>query len=331
MSGQTEEKGIFLWTVCGYILPVRMEKRTAHIYLGVMQLNIGFIGAGKVGMALGLYFKRHSFPVSGYCSRTKLSAQAAAELTGSEAYETIRDLAKFSDMIFLTVTDQALVSIDSTVSALIRNQTVPGEKLWIHVSGAHSSGCLGGIRASGGAVGSMHPLQSFGTPSVSAARLEQTWFTIEGMDRAVQAIAAILEKTGGRYRLIQTENKPLYHAGACVVSNFLVTLLDSGIRFLEASGMERETIFQAIEPMIDATLANIREKGTIEALTGPIVRADYNTVQVHLQAIKTLLPSELDLYRSMALNTVRMLEGKRLSQEQAEPFRQMMEETSYGG
>ncbi len=63
----------------------------------------------------------------------------------------------------------------------------------------------------------------------------------------------------------------------------------------------------------------------------PIVRADFNTVQVHLQTIGTRLPSELDFYKSMTAKTVQMLEDKRLSQEQAKQFRLMMEETYNGG
>jgi predicted short-subunit dehydrogenase-like oxidoreductase (DUF2520 family) len=67
-------------------------------------------------------------------------------------------------------------------------------------------------------------------------------------EEAVQAVETILEKTGGKYSLIQAENKPLYHAGACVISKFLATLLESGIQLFEAAGMDREMIFQAIEP-----------------------------------------------------------------------------------
>jgi predicted short-subunit dehydrogenase-like oxidoreductase (DUF2520 family) len=112
-----------------------------------------------------------------------MSAHTAARLTGSEKYETIKDLAEFSDIIFLTVTDQALGGIDNRVSALIRDKTINAQKIWIHVSGAHSSDCLDGIKASGSAAGSMHPLQSFGDPAASAERLDKAWFTIEGTKR----------------------------------------------------------------------------------------------------------------------------------------------------
>lgn len=289
-------------------------------------MEIGFIGAGKVGRALGLYFKNHGLTVSGYYSRTIKSAQEAATLTGTREFPTIKDLAESSNIIFLSVPDDVLVEMDGQISALINNHHVSTEKIWLHVSGAHPSDCLGKIKAVGCAVGSMHPLQSFGDTDLSALRLDRTWFTVEGMEKAVSVIKEILGQTEARYTLIEAEKKPLYHAGACVVSNFLVTLLESGIQLFEASGMEREDILHAIWPLIDATQSNIRENGTTQALTGPIVRSDFGTVSVHLQALKSFMPEELEFYKAMARKTTQMLEEKRLTKEQANKFQIILEE-----
>lgn len=288
-------------------------------------MKIGFIGAGKVGKAFGLYFKNHGLAVHGYYSKTVKSAQEAARLTASQAFSTIEDLAEASDLVFITVPDQTLKKIDAEIAALLREHCIDAEMIWYHVSGAHPSGYLSEMKEAGCAVGSMHPLQSFGEPDASASRLSKTWFTLEGTKKAVDSGKTILDQIGAKYSLIKAENKPLYHAGACVVSNFLVTLLESGICFFEAAGMQRDDIFQAVEPLIDATLANIREKGTINAITGPIVRGDFNTVSVHLQALANDLPSELDFYTAMALKTVMMLQDRRLTPEQTETFQKMLE------
>ena len=292
-------------------------------------MGIGFIGAGKVGTALGLYFKSRGLEISGYYSRTPASAAQAARLTGSKDFTAPEDLARSSRIVFITVPDQALEDIDRDISALIKARAIDDDKIWLHVSGAHPAACLTKIIMAGGPVGSMHPLQSFGEPAASAARLEKAWFTIEGTDKAVFVAQELLQKTGGKYSLIRAESKPLYHAGACVISNFLVTLMESGLRYFEAAGMERQDIFQAVEPLIDATLANIREKGPIEALTGPIVRGDTNTVRAHLEALDAQLPAESDFYKSMARKTAGMLDGNRLTHEQAQKFKHILEETDH--
>jgi predicted short-subunit dehydrogenase-like oxidoreductase (DUF2520 family) len=234
-------------------------------------------------------------------------------------------LAASSDIVFVTGPDQALAEIDREADFLIHEKLIKPEITWIHVSGAHPSACLAGIKKAGCAVGSMHPLCSFGEPVSSASRLHNAWFTLEGTEKAVREAKEILDTTGGSYSVIEADNKALYHAGACVISNFLVTIMESGIRYFEATGMERKDILEAVRPLIDATLSNIREKGTIDALTGPIVRGDFNTVGVHLQALEDRLPSELDFYKALALKTARMLEGRRLTHEQTEEFQRILE------
>ncbi|MPN47000.1 hypothetical protein SDC9_194600 [bioreactor metagenome] len=140
----------------------------------------------------------------------------------------------------------------------------------------------------------------------------------------------ILKITGGKVSRIETGQKPLYHAGACIVSNFLVTLLESGIQCFEAAGIGRENIFDAVKPLIDSTLRNIREKGTVSALTGPIARGDYNTLGIHLQALREDLPSELQFYKEMAEKTIDMIAGKRITKEQEQNLRNTIKEKQYG-
>jgi predicted short-subunit dehydrogenase-like oxidoreductase (DUF2520 family) len=293
-------------------------------------LNIGFIGSGKVGKALGLYFIGHGLSVAGYYSKTFQSAQEAAQLTQTKAFDTIKALIDTCEILFITGPDHALEDIDRQIFETLTQKSDNSQKIWLHVSGAHASDCLVQIKASGYPVGSMHPLQSFGEPKASAKQLEKTFFNIEGTPKALETIQKIMKQTNGRYNIISTDQKPLYHAGACVISNYLVTLLDSGMKYLEAAGMDPKDLYQAVTPLITSTLENIWEKGTVKALTGPIVRGDIDTVLLHLKAVEKNLPAELDLYRSMALRTVAMIE-ERITGEQADKIREIMKGTNNYG
>jgi len=54
-------------------------------------IRIGFIGAGKVGVTLGAYFKNKGFCcIVGYISRSLQSSQAAAEITSTQAFSDVR-------------------------------------------------------------------------------------------------------------------------------------------------------------------------------------------------------------------------------------------------
>ena len=46
-----------------------------------MHMNIGFIGAGKVGVSLGKYLTERGMTVTGYYSKSRSSASMAAEFT----------------------------------------------------------------------------------------------------------------------------------------------------------------------------------------------------------------------------------------------------------
>ncbi|MGI6678555.1 MAG: Rossmann-like and DUF2520 domain-containing protein [Dehalobacterium sp.] len=287
-------------------------------------MRIGFIGSGRVGKALGLYFENHGLDIGGYYSKSIRSADEGAAITCSRAYLSLHDLAQACEIIFITVPDQVLKEIDIQAVKLMEQKSIDRYKIWFHVSGAHPSQILSGIKGTGCGVGSMHPLQSIGDPVTGARSLETAWFSLEGTENALETGKHILAQTGGRYSLIEGQNKPLYHAGACVISNFFVTLLESGIHYFEEVGMKREEILRAIKPLIEGTWSNVQRQDTISALTGPIVRGDLNTVHLHLETLDKELPGEMELYRALALKTVEIVENKRLSRELSEKLKQIL-------
>ena len=292
-----------------------------------MTLNIGFIGAGKAGTALGLYFSQRGLAISGYTSKTPASAQRAAQLTGSRAFHSLKSLAATSDVILITVPDLAIELIDARAADLISHNEIPRQKCWIHTSGALSSNALPDLKALGCAVGSLHPLLALGEPELSASQLSQAFFGIEGTAGALDIIRRIMSATGNPCSSISEKQKPLYHAGACMISNFFVTLLESGFRCFEAAGIDRSDCFAAIQPLLQSTLANIQTKGTINALTGPIVRGDHNTLQIQLQVMGERLLSECGFYKALAYKTIDMVAGKRIDKQQEFNLIRVLKET----
>ena len=117
---------------------------------------------------------------------------------------------------------------------------------------------------------------------------------VVGTGRAGSAIAARLAERGlavsaGREPLADAD-KPLYHAGAAMASNFLVTVYRAAARLLEESGAPPE----ALVPLMTRTIEN----GFV--LTGPIARGDWSTVEAHLRALEQRAPDLVPLYRALA-------------------------------
>jgi len=94
-------------------------------------VKIGFIGAGKIGVSLGKYFKENDLDVIGVYSRNEASAKVGAALMGVDHFDELETLTSKSDLLFLTVSDQAIKDVWETISKL----DIKG-KIICHCSGA---------------------------------------------------------------------------------------------------------------------------------------------------------------------------------------------------
>jgi predicted short-subunit dehydrogenase-like oxidoreductase (DUF2520 family) len=158
---------------------------------------------------------------------------------------------------------------------------------WVaHVSGATSLSALDPhtLRFS------VHPLQTLvksrGPEQLDGAYAAVTWETEEARVRATW-----LAQTLGLQPFDLADNaRTLYHAGAVIASNYLVTLYRAASRLLEQAAAPPE----ALVPLMRRTIENGFE------LTGPIARGDWATVDAHLAALHAEQPDIESLYRVLA-------------------------------
>jgi predicted short-subunit dehydrogenase-like oxidoreductase (DUF2520 family) len=278
----------------------------------VINLKFGFIGAGKVGKSFGIYLKNNGFNIAGYYSKSIESAKKGAKLTDSKAYDDMRQLIDNVDIIFITTNDDEIKNI---VDILYLNSFI-NNKIVVHTSGSYSSNILSPLKELSCFVYSIHPLQSFADIDNSVKSLKNSVFTIEGCLEKIHVIESILNKTNNNYFKINSDDKPIYHAGACVISNYLVTLMDYGISLFESIGIKEKEALDALYPLIDGTIQNVRNLGCSKAITGPISRGDYKTIQTHLNAMENSIPSKVDFYKNMALMTLLLSSKEKLLDEQ---------------
>jgi predicted short-subunit dehydrogenase-like oxidoreductase (DUF2520 family) len=186
-----------------------------------------------------------------------------------------RDALADADLVVLAVPDGAIPEVAGRVP--------PGP--WLaHVSGATPLAALDPHRRRF----SVHPLQTLSRER-GPEQLDGAWaaVTAESPEAAGRWLA---ETLGLRPFPLADADKPLYHAGAAIASNFLVTLYRAAARLLEASGAPPE----ALVPLMERTIEN----GF--ALTGPIARGDWSTVDAHLRALEERAPDLVPLYRALA-------------------------------
>jgi predicted short-subunit dehydrogenase-like oxidoreductase (DUF2520 family) len=196
-----------------------------------------------------------------------------------------RDVAVGADepqLVLLCVPDEAIPDVAQGLTL---------GPVWVaHVSGATSLSALDPHERRF----SVHPLQTF-TKARGPEQLDGAWAAVTGeTDEARAAGTWLAETLGLRPFLLADHARPLYHAGAAIASNYLVTLERAAASLLEAAGAPPE----ALEPLMRRTIENGFE------LTGPIARGDWATVERHREAIRAARPELEHLYETLAGATV---------------------------
>ena len=121
----------------------------------------------------------------------------------------------------------------------------------------------------------MHPLQTF-TLRRGPEQLDGAWAGITAETAEARERALWLAETLGLQPFTLADDKrAVYHAGASVASNFLVTLHRVASALVAEAGAPPE----ALVPLMMRTIENDFE------LTGPIARGDWETVERHREAL----------------------------------------------
>lgn len=288
-------------------------------------MRIGFIGAGKVATAFGRYLSSKGLTISGYHDRHPEKVAHAGHRTRSSAFHDMSELAAHSDMILITTRDD---QIEGVCRQLCEQNDIEPRHLVGHMSGAHSCRILITAQKMGAAIFSLHPLQAFANEDKALAELPNTYFSLEGENGRLEPVVKVLSQLGNPYFKLSSEYKSLYHLSACVLSNYLVTLMEIGLSALEKSGIDPKEGFAAMRPLIEGTLANIAQLGPVRALTGPIARGDAGTIEQHLKALKAPGLDRLkSVYTFMGLQTLDLATRKILNRaDKAAAVKQILEE-----
>ncbi|MCI8682283.1 MAG: DUF2520 domain-containing protein [Lachnospiraceae bacterium] len=257
-------------------------------------MQIGIIGAGKVGTTLAKYVKDHGACVTGFYSRTESSGRESAEFTGTEYFETLDSLIRASDTLFITTTDGAIVQVWDCIA----EKNVKG-KVICHFSGSLSSDIFSNWEETGAYVCSIHPIYAFSSKFTAYQNLTGAAFAVEGCRTALTRMQELFRLLPNRIAEISTSEKAKYHAAASIASNQVVGLISMAVELMEEAGISEMSAYELLKPLVENNVKSIFEavseehagrtgkkaeyRGCAQALTGPIERNDTETVRKHLE------------------------------------------------
>lgn len=288
-----------------------------------MNPTFAIVGCGKVGKALGKFLVAAGYTAVGVASKYISSAQKAADMLHTERYSDVPwKITRTADIVLITTPDDAIAE---TCGLIAGNNGFKKDAVVLHCSGALPSTILSPAVRCGAYIASMHPLQSFAAEDYIDNPFEGIIISVEGDLKALETAKQLATSLGATCLSIQTSAKTLYHAAAVAASNYLVTLIALSFRLLHEAGISGQAAYEALHPLIDGTLSNIRTVGIPEALTGPVARGDVDTVQKHLKEIKAKTPDLLNLFKTLGLHTVDIATAKgSLSETTAKQLRNIL-------
>jgi len=263
---------------------------------------VSIIGSGRLGTALGVALLHRGYSVESLVARRVRRARSAARLLDADiqvlAAKELRSL-RAADVFLITVPDDQIASVAEEMTGLEFTATA------LHTSGALSSTVLAPLRKRGWKTGSIHPLLSVSNPSDP---IEGAFWSVEGDQSAVRAGKVIVRDLGGQSFFMRSEDKPLYHAAAVMVSGNVTALFDVALEMLSECGLKRTTARNILLPLIASTVRNLETKDPAQALTGTFSRGDLETVKRHLAALKRN-PDALELYRLLGKRSLKLTKG----------------------
>jgi len=253
------------------------------------------IGPGHVGRGLSRAFRTSGVRLIGLHGKR---ASGVATSTGVLPPEI-----SSANVIIVAVRD---VQLDAAIAELIEaeaDRKLTAGTVILHTSAIAEPSGLDALRARDFAGGTFHPLVPFADPDASADLLRHGWIGVDGDNAAVNASRRLAGQIGARTMDIPPGKKAAYHAAAVIASNFPVVLASVASRLRRDIGMPEGSSLQAVTSLIGGALTNMKQSLPDDALTGPVLRGDTETIARHLRAL-TPHGDAHEVYRALSIAAV---------------------------
>jgi predicted short-subunit dehydrogenase-like oxidoreductase (DUF2520 family) len=258
------------------------------------RLRVGVIGTGRVGSVLGAALARAGHEVVAVSAVSDASVQRADRmLPGVPRMQPAAVLAA-ADLALLTVPDDALPGL---VAGLAATDAPLEGRLLVHASGRYGTRVLDPATRRGALPLALHPVMTFAGRPDDLDRLAGICFGVTAPDQLRTVAEALVIEMGGEPVFIEEENRGLYHAALASGANHLVTLVVQAADLLSQAGVPNPS--RMLTPLLTAALDNALRLGDA-GLTGPVARADADTVASHVAALREVSPEALRAYVALA-------------------------------
>lgn len=267
-----------------------------------MQRNVGIIGTGRVGTAIGFALDKKGYPIIGADRNSRKVRPFYKRLKLKFISLSNQTIAEKAKIIFITTQDSEIAKVYNEILPYLRkNQTI------IHCSGVLNNSIFKAADKKGIIIIGLHPIQTFPTIKQAIGATKNIYYSIEAKGKAKTIAKQIVKDLEGIPIFIQAKDKPLYHIMCVFASNYLVALMSAVLDIAQVMKIKPTKALKMLEPLINQTLKNIKKSGIEKSLSGPIERGDIKTIKSHLTILRKRMPQLLPLYQTLGLKILNLL------------------------
>jgi len=246
------------------------------------QYNISFAGAGRVAGALCREMFRSGIKIRQVVSESESDGRPLADECKA-LWSSELSFSDYNHAVIIAVPDHKLRDVLSSVKCR--------EKCVV----AHTAGSYGleifpdKLKRTG----VFYPLQTFSKGRT--VNFRDLPFLIEASgDDTEKILNDLALSIGGKVHYIDSERRKMVHLAAVFMNNFTNYMLTAGTEVAAYAGLSTG-IF---EPLIRETIVKALDNGPEYSQTGPAIRNDLNTIEMHLELL-SFSPELQNLYREI--------------------------------
>jgi len=239
------------------------------------------IGFGKVGQLFTKIFKRQGLFLDFIVDKRSLHFEGIDSL--QEIPENIE-----SDLILIATPDNL---IENTINYILKYSKIRKETIFLHFSGA--------LYIKNEKVVSIHPMMSITSSDYEMEVIKNHYFTFQAdNEELIGILLDVLKGVIQNYGIIKGNEKKYFHLASVIINNFSTALIYSAVNVLKKTGRDEKEVLKFLLPLFNDVYDNInKNKSLLNSLTGPVVRGDKKTVDIHINTLKELnLSEEKDIY-----------------------------------
>lgn len=259
---------------------------------------ISFIGTGKIGQSLGRMMSQSNIAkIGGIFNHNNQTTKTALKFIGAGIpCNSLQEIPR-SDMVFITTPDR---EIEKVCKAFVAENKKQDDFSMLHCSGSLTDLVLASAKSKMGAMtGSIHPIQSFGNKELAIANFSNTICSFQGDKELFPQIQALFSALGAaKVFALNVKDKTAYHLSGMFPGCLTVALMKISKKLYVEAGVPEDIADSIIQSLLKNTALRLEKDGINgKNFDGPIARADYSTLEKHLD---TLANSEYQaLYRQL--------------------------------